>query len=138
MPINYDEIERLMQAATEGPRTHRPELAPCTIYQGERRDVSAIGVTVRAGTRTDEEGKANAALIVAMHSALPTLLAEARRAERMREALEAQEAASSFALSVSEVAPDGEVPPKHMMDKADLLFDRAEKLRRAALEEQPS
>ena len=51
----------------------------------------------------------------------------------MFEALQAQNAASEFARSVSNATADGEPIAKHLMDRADMLFARAERLREAAL-----
>ncbi|TPL40649.1 hypothetical protein [Mesorhizobium sp. B2-4-6] len=50
------------------------------------------------------------------------------------EALRAEAEAKAFAAGISEACSDGAGPlPKHVMDKADQLFARAERLREAAL-----
>jgi hypothetical protein len=66
-----------------------------------------------------DEDRANARLI----AAAPDLLA----------AVMARTEARAFAAAVSADTSDGEVPPKHIMDKAEALFAKAELLEAAAI-----
>lgn len=88
MPVNLDELTELMAGATEGPWVidgESPADSPPSIVISTQDVVIA---EVYADADVDDETRATAALIVAMHEALPDLLALQAEADRMRGALE--------------------------------------------------
>lgn len=68
-----------------------------------------------------------------LRDAADTITALSERCRVLEDALKAQDDASANAAALSNITLPGETIPKHLMDHAEGLFAKAERLRRAAL-----
>lgn len=137
-----DTLAGLLADATPGPWTTEDTNSARLSMVAKSIHPGSNGNTVCMGQIAGPDKEANARLI----ALTPELAAETialraenaalrARIERLEAALRAQDEASQNAAALSTATPDGSAIPKLLMDQAEQMFTRAERLRRAALED---